>query len=181
MIFEDYKEQVKRTLPSLGSITLDSIHMVLGMCSELYEFESARINRDDVNIAEELTDIAWYASNYCNIRNIDILGLYKLERDQGSLDSSWRLLVNNISELQDYDKKELAYNKIETREIAESRVGAITLVLHCLNNLYKHFNLDPEQAMQNNIDKLRARFPNAFSEFDANNRDLNKERTELEK
>ncbi len=37
-----------------------------------------------------------------------------------------------------------------------------------------------EQVQQTNIDKLRARFPNKFTEFDANNRDLGIERQILE-
>lgn len=38
-----------------------------------------------------------------------------------------------------------------------------------------------DEAQQVNIEKLRARFPNAFETFDANNRDLKKERKILSK
>jgi NTP pyrophosphatase (non-canonical NTP hydrolase) len=37
-----------------------------------------------------------------------------------------------------------------------------------------------DQIERNNIDKLRARFPNKFTEYDANNRDLGSERAILE-
>lgn len=47
--------------------------------------------------------------------------------------------------------------------------------------LLKALNSDFETAQRINIAKLRKRFANKFTEFDANNRNLNEERTELEK
>jgi hypothetical protein len=57
MKFEEYKREVQRTLPDLGSVILNSVHMVLGMCSELYELKEAKEKNDIVNIGEEITDI----------------------------------------------------------------------------------------------------------------------------
>lgn len=47
--------------------------------------------------------------------------------------------------------------------------------------LLRALNSSFEEAQTINIAKLRKRFPNAFSEFDANNRDLFEERKILEK
>lgn len=41
-------------------------------------------------------------------------------------------------------------------------------------------NIDISQIMQTNIDKLKARYPEKFTEYDAQNRDLGKERGILE-
>ena len=191
MEFKEYKEQVKRTLPSLGEfngnlVILDSIHMVLGMNSEIYELEEGIVNGDEINVAEELTDIAWYACNYANVRGII---LNKTLHSKGtedtidgmSLEMNKCLVATYISELQDYDKKELAYNKLETIEIKNSRAELINNIVYVLNACYHQAGIDAEKAMQNNIDKLRARFPDKFDEARANTRDLAAERKELEK
>jgi uncharacterized protein YabN with tetrapyrrole methylase and pyrophosphatase domain len=44
----------------------------------------------------------------------------------------------------------------------------------------RHLGMSFEQIMQQNIEKLRARFPDKFNQDDALNRDLNKERQTLE-
>lgn len=193
MKFEQYKEQVKRTLPNLPEINgnpliLDSIHMVLGMCSEIYELHEALEKADKVNVAEELTDIAWYASNYCNLRDIiPVVNLEFIKENETGTHSmvlfrnELERAINAISELQDYDKKELAYKKEDTDFITVRRRRCISLIINSLNSCYFYYNINPEQAMQNNIDKLRARFPDKFDEDKANNRDLQLERKELEK
>lgn len=191
MIFADYKENVKRTLPDMGSfrdnpLILNSLHMSLGMCSELYELTEALNNKDIPNIGEELTDIAWYASNYCNIRDISCIEIQNIshenididERDMGEIHVQ---LVNAISEIQDYDKKEFAYNKANTDFITARRHACINRIMACLSHMYTYAKLNAEQQMQNNIDKLRVRFPDKFNDFDANNRSLHLERKELEK
>lgn len=186
MVFTEYREQVKRTLPSLGSVILDSVHMVLGMCSELYELDEGLKNGDEINVAEELTDIAWYATNYLNVKGItfpvnQLVFDRIIEVDANLAYVCLHNLTMKISELQDYDKKELCYNRAETEKIRILRIEAISNILMNLNSLYFYLAINPEQAMQNNIDKLRARYPEKFNEQAANNRDLLKERKELEK
>lgn len=188
MKYLDYKEQVKRTLPDMGEfnsnrLILNSVHMVLGMFSEVYELKEAYIKKDIVNIAEEITDIAWYASNYCNIRGIETLHILTntITYSSYNIDSALRELVTSISELQDYDKKEFAYNKVETEEIKNKRAYLMNNIISLLSVLYYLSSIDSEQAMQNNIDKLRKRFPDKFNNYDATNRNLEIERKELEK
>jgi hypothetical protein len=56
----------------------------------------------------------------------------------------------------------------------------VVKVLEALSDCYTYSNIDPYEAMQKNIDKLKARFPEKFTEELANNRDLVKEREILE-
>lgn len=189
MKFSEYKEQVKRTLPDMGSfndnpIILNSIHMVLGMFSEVYELEEGIRNGDEINVAEELTDIAWYICNYCNVRGIEpVVSLIANvdEVDADRLIANKERMVEAMSELQDYDKKEFAYTKLETLEIAKKRHILVNTIINNLDSCYTNAGIDCEKAMQNNIDKLRKRFPNKFNNEDANNRNLEIERKELEK
>lgn len=191
MKFLEYKEAVKRTCPTLpefngNSVILDSIHMTLGMFSEVYELNG---HTDKVNLAEEITDILWYACNYANKRDIDLhsyIAVYSEgptgEDSEAQYKNCLNQLINSISELQDYDKKEFAYGK--TKEgVEQKRSFLINKIIFDLDGLYFYSDINSGDAMQNNIDKLIARFPieTGFTKEAANNRDLEAERKELEK
>jgi NTP pyrophosphatase (non-canonical NTP hydrolase) len=122
---EEYFNEASRTCPSLGTEvlggrdinTIDNIHMVLGMQTEVAELSDVfkkhlAYNKpiDWVNVEEEVADAMWYIANFCRINNINF-----------------------------------------------------------------------EKILQNNIDKLRKRFPDKFSEEQAINRNVDVERIELEK
>ena len=117
MNIKDYQEQSKRTLPELGTITMNSIHMVLGMVTESAELADVYKKKiaygksvDEVNVKEELGDCLWYIANMCNINNWDM-----------------------------------------------------------------------EDILETNINKLKVRYPEKFTNEAALNRDLGAERNELEK
>lgn len=171
----NYQEQAKRTSASLGSDKLDLAHMALGMVSELCEVEDAIEENDLVNIGEELADICWYLANYCTFRGVDFknICLSYIKEDSTVTDLSY-----NISRFSDLVKKNIAYNK----EIQPSHelIYLKTIVFNIINlvNLYK---LDFDKILQNNIDKLKVRFPDKFTEENAKNRNLDKELKELKK
>lgn len=179
MTLAEYAIEVKRTCPDLGTEQLNILHMVLGLNSEFDELYQAK---DDVNRGEELTDINWYLNNYCNIKNIDLWrifepianGYFYINQD---LDYIAQLQVA-ISKLTDLEKKAFAYKKVIDRE---KYINAVSEVAMRLFDCYVYFDVNPYQAMKNNIDKLYVRFPAGFNEHDANNRKLEQERKELEK
>ena len=167
MTFKEYQEQAKRTCPTLGSEKLDLAHMVLGIHSEYNEWVKAT---DTVNESEELADMLWYLANYCTFRNYNFERLFDVE-----LSNNLGLTFNS-SKLQDLVKKYIAYNK----EISISDESA--LLENLAFNIKKLYgDADIHQSLQNNIDKLRVRFPEKFTEELAKNRDLISERKELEK
>lgn len=162
-----YQEQAKRTCPNLGSDKLNLAHMVLGIFSEYEEYEKAL---DDVNRSEEVSDMVWYIANYCTFRNLDLSELY--DNKQAGNNS----FPINISILQDYVKKYIAYNK----EI--NRNSEITILQYILDNIeYMYGYIEMENSLHNNINKLKVRFPDKFDENLAKNRNLDAERKELEK
>lgn len=186
MKFSEYRTQTPRTLSKLDTQVLDSVHMCLGFGSELEELSAALIKKDIVNIAEELTDICWYISNYLNIWNLNsefiIEGtneiLHTTAINWNQLDLLFHDITISISKLQDFDKKLLAYRK-PVSDI--DRLIAIEgLIIH-VDDAFCELGMDAEQHMQNNIDKLRVRYPEKFTEEAAINRNLDKERKELEK
>lgn len=79
MKLEIYKEAAQRTLPSLGYDQKDTIHMLMGLTTEIGELSDIFKRQlayqkqiDKVNVEEEVGDILWYLVNFCTINNIDI-------------------------------------------------------------------------------------------------------------
>lgn len=188
MQFSEYRQLTTRTLPDLGSALIspliNSIHMVLGMGSEIEELYEAIDNNDFVNVGEELSDGNWYAANYCNIHKIDPIATPFTPHDQPlevnlpKLKDAVTEMVKVVSKLQDLDKKLLAYNR---PVMAETRKETIEYYFAILHSAYLFAGVDAEKSMENNINKLIKRFPDKFSTYLANNRDLAAERIELER
>lgn len=198
----EYREAVKRTCPTLSTYLgptksnntiLDSIHMVLGMMSEVYELNEAFNKDDKTNIREELVDILWYACNYANKHNIkfdddiidipyqDISGWSESAKFQAAEGCQGKM-IDAISELANYDKKELAYEKEENIEIKTRRAICIQIVISGIFGIAMFNEQNIEEGMQQNINKLLIRFPieEGFSTDRANSRNLKEERKQLE-
>ncbi|GAG48036.1 unnamed protein product [marine sediment metagenome] len=116
MNLKEYARDAKRTAAMLKTETMDDLHMVLGMVTEVAELADVYKkyiaygkDLDFINIQEEIGDLMWYIINFCTFNN---------------------------------------------------------------------FNL--EKILQNNIDKLKSRYPEKFTEHNANHRNLEKEREVLE-
>jgi NTP pyrophosphatase (non-canonical NTP hydrolase) len=86
-------------------------------------------------------------------------------------------MMTEIGELIDPFKKNMAYEKPIDYVNIQEEVGDL---MWYLANFCRINNFDLEKIMQNNIDKLRARYPEKFTSENAINRDLNKERKILE-
>jgi hypothetical protein len=166
---KEYQLQSKRTCPTLGSDKLDLAHMVLGIFSEFEEFAQAVNNNDMFNKSEECSDMMWYISNYCTFRFINFDLLWNEKKFNGET------FIINVSILQDYVKKYIAYNK-QINEEKETEI--LKAILYNISQMYGM--IDVEKSLQNNIDKLKVRFPDKFSEELANNRNLILEREKLE-
>lgn len=170
MKIKEYQEQAKRTCPTLENTKLDLSHMVLGIFSEYEEYIVAKHNDDIINQSEECSDIMWYIANYCTFRGYDLESLWNVRVFNG------KDFTVNVSILQDYIKKHIAYNKsIDSYKECDT-------ISHILYNLqFMYGTIDWKQSLQNNINKLKIRFPEKFDENLAKNRNLELERKELEK
>lgn len=82
------------------------------------------------------------------------------------------------NELLDAFKKHIFYKKpLDVVNLGEE----IADMMWYLTNLSRLLDMDVETLLQNNIDKLRVRFPDKFTSEKALNRSLDAERKELEK
>ena len=83
-----------------------------------------------------------------------------------------------VAELLDQAKKHIYYGKELDVVNIEEEIGDACWYL---SNLCRLLNLDFDQILQKNIDKLYARFPDKFDAEKAINRDTEQERKILEK
>lgn len=171
MTIKEYQSLAKRTCPSLDNNKLDLCHMVLGIFSEYEEYMLAVMSEDRINQSEECSDMMWYMANYCTFRNLDLEELYNNRQENKKLNFT---IV--VSILQDMVKKYIAYNK----EINVDKEGTILkYILYYIKEMYGE--IDIHTSLNNNINKLKIRFPEGFKETHAINRNTDKELIELSK
>lgn len=168
---KEYQELAKRTCPSLGSAELDNQHMVLGIITEygelcdVYKKNLAyKTYVDFVNVQEEFADIGWYIINLFTFKNIEVDTRQYNELDSVRKESINFQLVHFIESL---------YKSINEADLI--------YLLSAWWYLGLNLNVDIFKALTNNIEKLKIRYPDKFDEEKALNRDLESERTELEK
>jgi len=172
--FTEFQPLAVVTKAPLGSQILDSVHMVLGMCTEIAdELPDALDNDDIVNVGEELGDCQWYIAGYAHTWGFTLPDDVIVDAGAGpNLDP-----MKTIAQLQDLDKKELAYGKIAP---LEERERLINLLHREIENLAYGLDIDMEAQRAKIIAKLKARYGEKFNAHGAINRDLEIERKILE-
>lgn len=184
MNIETYQKAAARTCPDLGSLEVNLAHMALGVSSELSELVEclAYEHIDTTNLAEELGDKMWYAVNWANFLNLNVVVPNTDYKDS---------VINNLiiygGQLADISKRLLAYKTpLEVQEEKRLSKGGISnteilnLYIKSIFELAGIYELDMETIMGKNITKLYIRYPDKFSEDKALIRDLEAERKALE-
>lgn len=184
----EYQGLAVRTCTDLGDQNTNERHMNLGVVTEIGETldifkKHMAYNKpiDLVNLGEELADIVWYIVNKCAFENL-------------SLDENYEQVLSEVEEL--LETKMFTVSDLP----AETKTEAILVLIlnaYCapvnnifsapivqiafLNHIASWFDLDFGQCLTNNIDKLKVRYPEKFTEEAAIERNLEAERVELEK
>lgn len=183
MTYQEYQIAASRTCVKLGSIEKDARHMLLGVFSELGELTDAYKKElaygkilDNINIEEEWADCAWYLGNEANHNSILFPDKFNEFDYWFSTDENIEIaLFNFLDHYTDYN-----YSNLNNKHFSSN---------HTITSLFrdwiwfgeKYLQIDTNKALENNIAKLKARYPNSFNQFDALNRNLEKEREKLEK
>jgi hypothetical protein len=155
------------------------LHSIMGIATEMEELldnYDGTIEFDPVNVSEEVSDIFWYLAIIYREFDLHFPGLEK-----SSEITNPEKVVNSMNKdalrLLDIMKKKVFYN----RDIDEMKFTPLVMNLVTNSaNLMHHYGMNPHEYLQRNIDKLRARYGDKFSNDRANNRDLDTERTILE-
>lgn len=179
MNWSEYKELSEKTL-SLQFHCEEKktellLHATMGILTEVEELlDNHLIEKDEVNILEEVGDVTWYFA---------IIGReYNLDFPENTIvtDDPMKTLISVIKyscQLLDMLKKKLYYNK----PLDDDKFVEVSLLLMSLTKSYmQYFSIDIEGSFQTNINKLKARYGDKFSSDRAINRDLVTERKILE-
>lgn len=170
MNIKEYQKETQRTCPDLGNKELNILHMDLGIATEIGEVldifkKNIAYNKelDLVHIGEEIADICWYITNKARLEGITLdeieaWNLAKYQKEVDSLSNICSILIYFVMYIHDYNK-----------------------FLGILKAITNHFELDFDKLLDNNIAKLKVRYPDKFTNEQALNRNLEKERKELEK
>lgn len=183
----EYQGLAARTCPSLGT-DLDGRHMNLGVITEVGEaldiFKKLLAYKkpmDLVNLGEELADMSWYIVNKCRFEEI------LLNDDFNEVLIDTKGIIETRMFTQENLPIELKAEAILTMLLVpycapvSNMFNAPIIQLAMLHHIASWFDLDFFQCLTNNIEKLKVRYPEKFTEEAAQNRDLKAERAELEK
>lgn len=192
MTIEKYVEGALRTESPRNPITKEVedlglsgrlAHAIIGINTEVGEVNLATVgkrwdNYDRVNILEEIGDIKWYLAVASDILPDFTMDTPLVELlPEGDFDEVLNTLSNRAIEMLDLIKKTMFYGKpLDTSKVIKH--------LNEINNMcgiiISGFSSTESAVLSTNLAKLSARYPEKFTDFDADNRDLKKERTILE-
>lgn len=164
-------------------------HCALGIGSEFAELRDDMANPSEpINYLEEFGDFIWYlnlGADAIETSLDDLVDVYQ----GGDLDDFDVIDYIGIigGHIQDKAKRLIFYGTdIDfSKQGKETIREELTLLLAKGLRLFvigcEEYNLDPEDVMERNIEKLRARYPEKFSQELAENRNLDREKAALNK
>jgi hypothetical protein len=193
-----------------NSFYFELMHFEMGIVSEFGELlEQIQLGGlDSVNFKEEYGDLLWYIGNYCEANNLPMqhiamsrvacpAGEYRYAREsinlyQGlSLSMAKKLynaknwshqdVINEIGifigKITGMVKKHIIYGIGFDSDCIRRNIGTIIWLIACVCEQNDWLLSD---VLDTNIKKLKIRFPDKFTEENALNRDIAKERDILE-
>ena len=191
---EEYRLLAARTLPDLGGIGNNLLHMEAGIAGEflgetvdiLKKTFAYKKPLDKVHLGEELADTVWYCAGVETINKLPEMEMCFDEESLAIVENIKNQTITYIKE-----RVEIRKSSIETeclgfilankRAVDSSSRGAVLAIIGICMGICEVLEIDFWQALTNNISKLQVRYPEKFTEEAALNRDLAAERVELEK
>jgi NTP pyrophosphatase (non-canonical NTP hydrolase) len=185
MDIQQYLIDSERTLSSTFYFESDRVqrqlHGAIGISTEITELFQALSTRrmDTINLSEEIADIHWYLAIFQREFGFEV-NTNRNDANAISFNSIEDLVIDTAiysGELLDLYKKWGFYKRNIGQEAVIGLCNRIALntVVMC-----DWIGIPLEVALERNIEKLRARFPEKFTEEMANVRDLDTERKILE-
>lgn len=178
MTLQEYIDLAARTCPDLGEKN-NKYHMKMGVFTEVAEVVDIIKKHiaygkpiDTVHLGEEIGDIMWYVANQIRMNpDSPILFSTILEKNLSSMAVLYKHACYSWSSL---------IMVVRTLLSIKWSVRHHYWTFYLCVSLCKYFELDLEQICTTNINKLKARYPDKFSNEAALNRNLDKERGILE-
>lgn len=165
------------------------LHGAIGLASELSEIREMAESDDidTVNLKEEMGDLCWYMGIMVDEMQVNpevvFMGKQYTEREgypnkKERLNESIDIMTKCIGTAIDFLKKAVMYGKPLNINEIEGQLQELSLEIEMSLNLY---GMTSSQARERNIEKLRARYGEKFTEAAALERNLTAEREILEK
>ena len=191
---EEYRLLAARTLPDLGSMSNNLLHMEAGIAGEflgeavdiLKKTFAYKKPLDKVHLGEELADTVWYCAGAETINKLPEMAVCFTEESLAIVET-----IKNQSITYIKGSVKARNSSIETEclglilankgAVDSTNRGAILAIVGICMGICEVLDIDFWQALTNNISKLQVRYPEKFTEEAALNRDLVAERIELEK
>lgn len=181
---QEYQKLAHRTWSIKQTNEIGRQHIILGIISEYGEMADAYKKHlaygkelDKVNVLEEWADALWYLVNYYTL----------IEKEVPTPDENYLIKYQNkVEEI----PADLIFYSLLYLSFQESEMALDGEMLSLDISLNRHFALGIQlgftkeelyKALENNINKLKVRYPEKFTEDLALNRNLEQERKELEK
>lgn len=166
------------------------LHGAIGLASELAELREMdqKVDLDVVNLKEEMGDLCWYMGIMVSELGFDPESIFSLHplysaagtEEQRRKDLSEHIdnLTIDIGNMVDLLKKNLMYGKDLNVDGIKEKLFNIGRQIEAALNVYE---MTSSQSLERNIEKLRARYGEKFTEAAALERNLAAEREILEK
>lgn len=181
MNLKEYQQLSARTLARLESKEEDYIHMHAGVFTEFGELIDAYKRTfaygkplDEVNLQEELADIMFYLVGGSTIAG-DVLEDVDLKK----LHSADNILSGET--WGEYCPSQAIMVLIFINSLIDEEDVSGPDIIDLLYIFAEWANINIAKALENNVNKLKARYPEKFTNEKALNRDLKTERAALEK
>lgn len=169
------------TFGNLNLQTMRLMHASIGIMNESIELEQAFSNQDEHNIREEIGDASWYWAIGWNAAS-DVWGDLPLVENRIirlPVAEYVRALQYEANELLDEMKKHLFYGKKLDKEKITQHLNMCRFYLQ--NIAVNHGGEGHYEAcLEINIRKLKKRYPDKFTGYNAINRDIIAEREVIE-
>ena len=191
---EEYRLLAARTLPDLGSMSNNLLHMEAGIAGEflgeavdiLKKTFAYKKPLDKVHLGEELADTVWYCVGAETINKLPEMEMCFDEESLAIIETIKNQTITYVKESVEIRKSSIKTECLGLILANKSAVdstnrGAILAIVGICMGICEVLNIDFWQALTNNISKLQVRYPEKFTEEAALNRDLAAERVELEK
>lgn len=183
MNLSEYKEQSARTMsPNYFpmSISAETIHGIVGVVTEAGELMDALkeaifydLKFDRENVREEIGDVMWYIMAIVRPEGWDLENIPYEEQSVRSMSPNYfpmsistetirgiMGIVTEAGELMDALKKTMFYGRDIDRDNVRKRINNI---MQYIMVIMRSEGWDLEDIMQENIDKLKIRYPEQFT------------------
>jgi hypothetical protein len=173
---ELYQTQALRTCKQMPTPIENILHMVLGITSEYFESEEARIQsvtKEGIGIdqrialtdnhSKELGDIMWYLAGLCHFANLE----FDFDGNKSNND-----VKKAIETLNSVYKAHWVYNRSleQPDKTGKTPLQQAQRSVHAILNWITDQPFYLQNILDANIAKLAARYPEQYSDFHANNR-----------